>query len=98
MDHPDGPRPQAFAPWFAHAGQVDNFSDTRRTPPGSVSLVLNPASPGSVVALTPDGRYQAVENWTEVILLLDADRGYQAVLAIDPKQAEQVAEILNGQG
>lgn len=78
---------------------MDNFSETRRrTPPGSVSLVLNPAAPGSVVALTPDGSYQMVENWTEVILLLDADRGYQAVLAIDPNQAQQVAEILNGQG
>lgn len=77
---------------------MDDFTDTRRTPPGSVSLVLNPAAPGSVVALTPDGRYQAVASWTEVILLLDADRGYQAVLAIDPRQAQQVAEILNGQG
>ena len=77
---------------------MDVLSDRRRTPPGSVSLVLNPAAPGSVVALTPDGSYQVVENWTEVILLLDADRGYRAVLAIDPKQAQQVAEILNGQG
>lgn len=77
---------------------MDDFAERRHAPSGAVSLVLNPAVPGGVAALTPDGRYQPVESWTEVLLLLDADRGYHAELAIDPQRAEQITTILNGRG
>lgn len=65
----------------------------------TVSLIIDPAFPGTVYALAPNDHREGVENWNEVVKLLhrygDIHNG-DPVLAVDPQQAEQITRILNG--
>jgi hypothetical protein len=59
-----------------------------------LALIIDPISPGGVFALVPDGRYEVVKTWRDVLSLLDQ---YQAVLHVDTQRAAEIARILNDQ-
>jgi hypothetical protein len=63
------------------------------TPSSRVGVIINPAEAGAVLALLPDQAYRRVTTWME---LLDLLHEHSAELFIDPKEAEQIIRILNG--
>jgi hypothetical protein len=66
---------------------------TPRLHPRKLALIIDPISPGGVFALVPNGRYEVVRSWRDVLTLLDQ---HQATLHVDAQQAAEITHILNG--
>lgn len=62
-------------------------------PSSRIGVIINPASAGAVLALLPDHKYRRVSSWHDLLGLLTE---HSAQLVIDPKEAEQIVRILNG--